>query len=232
MDGPGAVGELAQAAGVGGESDHLHENGQPFLGHGRRGRPLRRERADRLVEAIECGAHVHQAFVDLQCAHVSAVEHRVGTHLDVIGTGRSVGHDTVGLEHADGLLGLAEDLVQAPLKDRYGFLGGKVLRLVLQVAPAVDVVQIIGQHQAQVGQGRVAGMEGVGGRAIQLLGNQAEILGATGFEHAHHHAVLLAHAPHDLPDRVELTELASDVALDALELGLHRVGIERQRSPW
>jgi hypothetical protein len=62
-------------------------------------------------------------------------------------------------------------------------------------------------------------MEGVGGGAVQLLGDQAEVLGAARFEHAHHHAVLAAHAPHDLPDRVELAELAGDVALDVLELG-------------
>jgi hypothetical protein len=73
-------------------------------------------------------------------------------------------------------------------------------------------------------------MEGVGGGAVQFLGDQAEVLGAAGFEHAHHHAVLAAHAAHDLPDRVELAELAGDVALDVLELRLHRAGVERQRA--
>ena len=71
-------------------------------------------------------------------------------------------------------------------------------------------------------------MKRIGSCAIQLLGNKPEILGATGFEHAHHHAVFLAHAPHDLPDRVELTQLAGDIPLDVLELGLHRRRIKSQ----
>ncbi|MNE37517.1 hypothetical protein D3C80_1313720 [compost metagenome] len=109
------------------------------------------------------------------------------------------------------------------------FLGGQRLGLILEVATAIDVVQVIGEHQAQVGQGRVAGMERVGRGAVQLLGDQAEVLGAARFEHADHHAVFLAHAPHDLADRVELAELAGDVALDVLEFQLHFAGVERQR---
>src|SRR5690606_39408728 len=85
---------------------------------------------------------------------------------------------------------------------------------VLQGATLGDVVEVVGEHQAEVGQGRVAGMEGIGGGAVKLLGDQAEVGGAAGLEHADHHAVLLAHAPHDLPDRVELAELAGDVALE------------------
>ncbi len=111
----------------------------------------------------------------------------------------------------------------------HGVLGGEDFRLVLQVATAIDVVQVVGHHQAEVGQGRVTGMERIGGSAVQLLGNQAEILGAARFEHAHHHPVFLAHAPHDLPDRVELAELAGDVALDVLEFQFHLAGVEGQR---
>ncbi len=104
----------------------------------------------------------------------------------------------------------------------HGILGGEGLGFVLERAAPVDIVQVVGHHQAQVGQGRVTGMERIGSGAVQLLGDQPEIFGAAGFEHAHDHAVLLAHAPHDLPDRVELPQLAGDIPLDTLEFGLHR----------
>ena len=42
--------------------------------------------------------------------------------------------------------------------------------------------------------------------------------GAACFEHADHHPVFLAHATHDLPDRVEPAQLTGDVAFDVLEL--------------
>ena len=187
------------------------------------------EGADRLVQAVEGGADVHQPFVDFQGAHIALVEHRIGADLDVVGAGRRIGDDAVGLEHPDGFLGFAKYLVQAMLQQVDRILGRQRLRLILEVAAAVDVVQVFGQHHAQVGQGRVAGVERVGRGAVQLLGDQAEILGAARFEHAHHHAVFLAHAAHDLADRVELAELAGDVALDVLELQLHFAGIERQR---
>ncbi|MNJ60885.1 hypothetical protein D3C77_566480 [compost metagenome] len=72
-------------------------------------------------------------------------------------------------------------------------------------------------------------MEGVRGRAVQLLGDQPEIAGAARLQHANDHAVLAAHAPHDLPDRAELAELTGDVPLDFLELALLGLGIEGQR---
>ncbi|MNY06848.1 hypothetical protein D3C86_1396230 [compost metagenome] len=72
-------------------------------------------------------------------------------------------------------------------------------------------------------------MEGIGSGAVEFLGDQAEILGTARFEHADDHAVFAAHAPHDLPDRVELTKLAGDIALDVLELELFRAGVEAQR---
>ncbi|MCY1426017.1 hypothetical protein D9M71_418250 [compost metagenome] len=93
-----------------------------------------------------------------------------------------------------------------------------------------DVVQVVGEHQAEVGEGRVTGVEGVGGRAVEFLGDQPEVLGAARFEHADDHAVFLAHAPHDLPDRVELAELAGDVALDVLEFLLLGGAVEGQRA--
>jgi len=111
----------------------------------------------------------------------------------------------------------------------YGILGGEDLRFVFQVAAAVDVVQVVRHHQAEVGQGRVAGVERIGRSAVQLLRDQAKIFGAARFEHAHHHPVFLAHAPHDLPDRVELAKLAGDVAFDVLELEFDLARIETQR---
>ena len=101
-------------------------------------------------------------------------------------------------------------------------LGSQGLGFVLERAAPVDIVQVVGHHQAQIGKSRVTGMERIGSGAVQLLGDQPEIFGATGFEHAHDHTVFLAHAPHDLPDRVELPQLAGDIALDALEFGLNR----------
>src|SRR5690606_40480584 len=56
-----------------------------------------------------------------------------------------------------------------------------------------------------------------------------EILGAARFEHADDHAVFLAHAPHNLPDRVELAELAGDVTLDVLKFQPFGSRIEGQR---
>ncbi len=226
VDGTGAVGELAQAAGVGGKGDHLHENRQALLGYRRRGRAFGQEGADRLVQAIERGTDMHQPFVHLQGAHIAGVEHGIGTHLDVVGTGCGVGDDTVGLEHANGPFGLAEHVVQPVLEDLHRLLGGEILWLILEVTTAIDVVQVVRQHQAKVGQGRVTGVEGIRGGAVQFLGDQAEVLGTARFKHAHHHAVFAAHALHDLPDRVELAQLANDVALDALELGLDRAGVE------
>ena len=168
--------------------------------------------------------------MDLQRADIAVVEHRVSADLDVVGTGRRVGDDTVRLEYTDGLFSLTEHLVQAMLEYFHGLLGGKVLRLVLQVTQAIDVVQVVGEHQAQIGQGRVTGMKSIGCGAVELLGDQPEILGAARFKHAHHHAVLLAHASHDLPDRVELAKLARNVTLDVLKLKLHRTGVKGQWS--
>ncbi|MNZ74885.1 hypothetical protein D3C78_933470 [compost metagenome] len=161
---------------------------------------------------------MHQAFVDFQCAYVTAVEHGISADLDVIGTRRGIGDDTVRLEHPNGVLGLVEHFVQASLEELYGLFGGEVFRFVLEIAATIDVVQIVRKHQAQVGQGRITGMERIGCRAVQLLGDQAKVFSAARFKHAHHHAVFLAHAPHDLPDRVELPQLAGDVTLDVLEL--------------
>ncbi len=163
-------------------------------------------------------------------AHIAGVEHGIGTHLDVVGTGCGIGDDTVGLEHANGPFSLAEHVVQPVLEDLHRLLGGEILWLILEVTTAIDVVQVVRQHQAKVGQGRVTGVESIRGGAVQLLGDQAEVLGTARFKHAHHHAVFAAHALHDLPDRVELAQLANDVALDALELGLDRAGVERQRT--
>ncbi|VVM60097.1 hypothetical protein PS681_01223 [Pseudomonas fluorescens] len=173
---------------------------------------------------------MHQTFVDLQRAHVAIVEHRVGTDLDVIGARCGVSNNAVRLEHANGFLGLAKDLVQTGLQQVHSVFGGEGFRLVFQIASAIDVVQVVGHHQAEVGQRRVTGVKGIGRSPVQLLRDQAEILGAARFEHAHHHAVFLAHAPHDLPDRVELAELAGDVALDVLEFQFDLARVETQRS--
>src|SRR5690606_27923084 len=53
--------------------------------------------------------------------------------------------------------------------------------------------------------------------------------GAPPFDHAQHHAVFTAHAPHDLPDRIEGAELACDIPLDILEYlqALGRVKTQR-----
>ena len=107
--------------------------------------------------------------------------------------------------------------------------GGERFRLVLEVPAPGDIVQVIGEHQAQISERWVARMEGIRCSAIKLLRNQTEIRRATRFKHADDHPVLLAHAPHDLPDRVELTQLPGDVTLNVLEFQLHRVGVERQR---
>ncbi|MCY1358650.1 hypothetical protein D9M69_451920 [compost metagenome] len=171
-----------------------------------------------MVLAIQGGAHVHQPLVDFQGTHVALVEHRVGADLDVVGPRRGVGDDAIGLEHTDGVI--AEYRPQPALQQVHGVLGGEVLDLVLEVAAIGDVVQVVRKHQAEVGQGRVAGVEGIGGGAVELLGNQAEVRGAARLEHADHHAVFLAHAPHDLAHRVELAQVAGDVALDVLEFQL------------
>jgi len=71
-------------------------------------------------------------------------------------------------------------------------------------------------------------MEGIRSGAVELLGDQPEIGGTTRFEHADHHPVFLAHAPHDLPDRVELAQLTGDVTLDVLEFFLLGAGVEGQ----
>ena len=230
VDRPGAIGQLAQAGRVGGEGDHLHQDRQAFLGHGGGRRPLGEEGADRLAQAVQGGADVHQALVDLQRAHVALVEQGVGAHLDVVGAGRRVGDDAVGLEHADGALLLAEHGVQPRLEDRHDLLGGQGLGFVLEIAAVGDVVQVVGEHQAEVGQGRITGMEGVRGRAVEFLGDQPEVRGAARLEHADDHPVFLAHPPHDLPDRVELAQLAGDVALDVLEFLLLGAGVEGQRA--
>jgi hypothetical protein len=174
---------------------------------------------------------VHQPFVDFKRTHVAVVEHRIGADLDVIGTRRRVRDDAVGLKHPDGFFGLAKHLVQPRLQQVHGIFGGEGFRFVLERATVVDVVQVIGHHQPQVGQRRVARMKRIGRGAIQLLRDQPEVFGAARFEHAHHHAVFLAHAAHDLPDRVELAQLAGDVALDVLEFELHGARIEGQRPP-
>ena len=132
VDRPGAIGQLAQAGRVGGEGDHLHQDRQAFLGHGGGRRSLGEEGADRLAQAVQGGADVHQALVDLQRAHVALVEQGVGAYLDVVGAGRRVGDDAVGLEHADGALLLAEHGVQPRLEDRYDLLGGQGLGFVLR----------------------------------------------------------------------------------------------------
>ncbi|MNQ59682.1 hypothetical protein D3C85_739410 [compost metagenome] len=229
MDGAGAVGQLAQPGRIGGEGNHLHEDGQPFLGDGRGRRALGQEGADRLVQPVERGADMHQAFVHCQSADVALVEQGIGADLDVVGARRRIGEDAVGLEHPHHRL-VAEHAVELALQHGHRIAGIDGLGFVLEVAAVGDVVQVGGEHHAQIGQGRVAGMEGIGRRAIQLLGDQPEIGGAARLEHADHHAVFLAHAPHDLPDRAELAELAGDVALDLLELLLLVVGIEGQRA--
>ncbi|MCY1293487.1 hypothetical protein D9M70_427480 [compost metagenome] len=170
---------------------------------------------------------MHQPFVDFQGAHVALVEHGVGADLDVVGAGGGVGDYAVGLDYADGVV--AEHRAQPTLQHVHRVFGGQGLGLVLEVATEGDVVQVIEEHQAQVGQGRVAGVEGVGGGAVELLGDQPEVRGAARFQHAYHHAVFLAHAPHDLPHRVELAQVAGDVALDVLEFQLLLRGVEGQR---
>lgn len=228
VDGTGAIGQLAQAAGIGGEGDHLHEDRQSLLGHRGGRRPLGQKSANRLVLPVERGGHVDQPLVHLQSAHVALVEQRVAADLDVVGAGRGVGDDAVGLEHANRALVLAEHPVQALLKLLHGSAGIEGLGLVLEVAAIGDLVQVVGQHQAEIGQGRVAGVEGIRSGAVELLGNQPEIRGTARLEHADDHAVFLAHAPHDLPDRAELAELAGDIPLDALKLLLFRHRIEGQ----
>ena len=158
---------------------------------------------------------------------VALVETRIAADLDVIGASGRVGKDAVGLEHANGVV--AEHPGQALLQDVHRITGTEGLGLVFQVTTRSDVVEVVREHQAEVGQGRITGMKGVGGSAIQLLADQTEVLGATRLEHADDHAVFLAHAPHDLPDRVELAELTGDVALDVLEFQFLRGGIEGQR---
>lgn len=155
MDRTGAVGQFAQAARVGSEGDDFHQDRQAFLGHRRRGRAFGQEGADRLIKPVERGADVDQPFVDFQGAYVALVEHRVGADLDVVSARRRVGHNTVGLEHADGFLGLAEHFVQPGLQQVHSLLGGEDLRFVLQVAAAIDVVEVVGHHQAEIGQGRI-----------------------------------------------------------------------------
>ncbi len=173
---------------------------------------------------------MHQPFVDLQRAHVTLVEQRVAADLDVVGTGGRIGEDAVGLEDADHALAFAEHHIQTLLQQLDGLRRGEILRLVAQVTAIGNVVQVVGEHQAEVGQGWVAGMESVGRRAVELLGDHSEVRRTTRLEHADDHAVFLAHAPHDLPDRVELAELTGDVALDVLEFLLLRTGVEGQRT--
>jgi len=173
---------------------------------------------------------VHQPLVDFQSAHVALVEQRIAADLDVVGAGRGVGEDAIGLEHADYALALAEHRIKALLQQGDRLLGVQRLGFVLQVAAIGDVVQVIGEHQPEVGERRVSGVEGIGCGAVEFLRDHAEVRRATRLEHADDHAVFATHAPHDLPDRIELAKLARDVALDILEFLLLRTGVVGQRS--
>ena len=163
--------------------------------------------------------------MDLQQANVAGREAGVGADLDTVAAGRGVGHDAVGQLHAH--LAVLEVLAQA-LAERVHRLAG-VERLLVAAEDRLvrEVVQHVRHHVAQVGQVRVAGVEAVGGAAVQPLGNLAEGARAAVAEHAHHLAVLLAHAGHDLAGAVVLAQLAAQVALDGVELvllGLHVEG--------
>src|SRR3546814_15601784 len=103
-----------------------------FRSHRGRGWALGQEGADRLIQTVEGSADVYQAFMDFQGPNVTVVEHRIGTDLDVVGAGRRIGHDPVGLEHPDGFLGFAEDPVEAMLQQAYSVLGGQDIRFALQ----------------------------------------------------------------------------------------------------
>ena len=172
---------------------------------------------------------MHQAFVHFQGFNVALVEHRVGADLDVVRTRRGIGKNAVGLEDPNGIFGLAKHLVEALLQQVDSLFGGQRLGLIFKVAALVDVVEKVGKHQTKIGQGWISGMKGVRGGAVELLADQAKIFGTARFQHADNHAVLAAHAPHDLAHRIELTELASYVALDILKLQLLRRSIKGQR---
>src|SRR5690606_41570183 len=136
-------GRAVRAGGVGG---HLHEDGQALVGDGRRGRPLGQEGADRLVHAVGRGADVYPALVPLQGAHVTLVEQGIGANLDVVGTGGGIGDYAVGNDHPHRVV--AEHGGQAPLQHVHRLVRAQGLGLVGQVAARVDVVQVVGEHQA------------------------------------------------------------------------------------
>ena len=171
-----------------------------------------------------------QTLVDFQRSYVTFVEHRITADLDVISTGSGIGKNAIRFEYANHAFTFAKHQIQPALQQVHRLRCGKHFGFVLEVAAVSNVVQIVGQHQSEVGERRITSMKGVRSSAVKLLGNQAEIGGAACFEHADHHPVFLAHAPHDLPDRVELAQLTGDVAFDVLELFLLGAGIKAKRT--
>ena len=212
---PGTVGQLAQACRIGVERQDLHQNGQPFLGHRGRRRSLGQEGTDRLVLAVETGRHMHHPLVHSQNVQVTLVEHRIAADLDVVGTRGGISDDTVGLEHAHRLV-VRERLVHACLQNLHRVGRRDGFRVARQFGTG-NVLQRLAEHDAQVGQGRIAGVKSVRCRAIELLRDQSKILGTACLQHADDHAVFPAHTPHDLANRVEAAQLASDITLDILK---------------
>ena len=156
-----AVGQPTHPAGVRRERQHLRQHRQPFLRDRGRRRPLAQERADRLTLAVQRRAQVDPAFVDFQQPHLARREAGVAADLDVVAAGRRVGHDAVGQPHAHRRRVLEE--ARQPLRQDFDRLPGVQRRpLPAEQRLGRQVVEHVGHHLAEVGQGRSAGVEAVG----------------------------------------------------------------------
>ena len=144
-------------------------------------------------------------------------EASVVADLDVVAAGGGVGDDAVRETHAH-RPGIAEIVLHSLRQCLDRFRRGQAGLLMAEDRLVRQVVEDVGHHVSEIDQVRVAGVEAVRRRAVKPLRDFGEDRRAAVRQHVDDFAVLLAHAGHDLPGRVELAQLPANIPLDDVQL--------------
>jgi hypothetical protein len=167
--------------------------------------------------------------VRLEHAQVALAELRVLAQLDVVGAGRGVGDDAVALGHAHARRRVREDAVEPLLQQRDRLGRRDLVARAVEERALVDRAQRPVERGGEVGERGTARVEGVRGAAVEVLRDLPERRGPARLEQLDHLEILVAHAVHELADRIHAAELCRDVALDLAERGARVGRVERER---
>ncbi len=179
-----------------------------------------------MLAAVEGGAHVHPALVDLQHLQIQLGEAGVGVELDVIAAGRRVRDDAIAQLDLHGAV--TEIARQLALQFGHRCFTFEFFGVGADQVAGAGQGEDVAQPRAQLLEGLAITAQVIAGRTVQQLAVAQKIRLAALAQHLDDHHVLIHRLLQDAAKLVLRAEPAADPVPQLLELQILVAGIEAE----